>query len=98
MAGAATHVRQLRAGESLPAGARLAGTYKNADGYKRQRYQVGLRKYVERYVHRAVAHPQGNQEVDHRDGNPGNNAASNLDKHSPSRHAVIGNLRRRYRG
>lgn len=95
---AATQVRQLKAGERVPAGARLAGTYRNADGYARRRYQTGLRTYVEQYVHRAVARPKGNAEVDHRDGNPGNNARSNLRNLSPSRHATVGNLRRRMTG
>jgi hypothetical protein len=96
VSGAATHVRQLRAGQPLPAGARLAGTYKNADGYVRHRYQVGLRQYVERYVHREQAKPTGNQEVDHRNRNRADNRAANLSKLSPSRHATVGNLRRRY--
>jgi hypothetical protein len=93
--GAANSIRQLKAGEAVPAGARRVGTYRNGDGYQRVRYQTGLRRYVEQYVHRAVAGPQGNQETDHRDGNRANNAPSNLQNLSPSRHAVVGNLRRR---
>ncbi len=96
--GAANSIRQLKAGEKVPAGARRVGTYRNGDGYRRVRYQTGLRRYVEQYVHRQVARPQGTQEVDHRDGNPGNNSRANLSKLSPSRHATVGNLRRRYAG
>jgi hypothetical protein len=97
--GAANSIRQLKAGEKVPAGAQRVGkVYRNADGYQRIRYKTGLRRYVEQYVHRATAKPTGSQEVDHRDGNPGNNARSNLSKLSPSRHATVGNLRRRYAG
>jgi len=95
--GAANDIRQLKAGQPVPAGARRVGTYRNADGYDRVRYQTGLRRYVEQYAHRAAARPSGDQEVHHRDGNPGNNARANLANLSPSRHAVVGNLRRRYR-
>jgi hypothetical protein len=94
--GAANSIRQLRAGEAPPAGARkVPSTYKNAAGYLRERWQTGERRYVERYQHRGVARPTGAAEVDHRDGNPANNTRSNLRNLSPSRHAVVGNLRRR---
>jgi hypothetical protein len=95
---AANKITQLRAGEQPPAGARkLPATYRNAAGYLRERWQVGQRRYVERYRHRSVARPSGNAEVHHRDGNRANDARSNLENLSPSRHAVVTNLSRRMR-
>lgn len=92
---AANSIRQLKAGQTPPAGARMVGTYKNAAGYLRRRWQTGPRQYVEAYEHRHVAKPGPGQQVDHQDRNKTNNSRSNLTNLSASRHATVGNLRRR---
>lgn len=96
--GAANSIRQLKSGQSVPAGARMVGTYANAAGYIRRRWQTGPRQYVEQYEHRRVARPGPGQQVDHQDRDKSNNSRGNLSNLSASRHAVVGNLRRKMTG
>lgn len=90
--GAANTIKQV---QRPPAGAPLVGTYRNAAGYLRHRYKLGERRYAEVYAHRQAAGTPAGQQADHRDGNKANNRRTNLQNLTPSRHATIGNLRRR---
>ena len=91
---AANKIKQV---QRPPAGAPLVGTYANAAGYLRKRYKLGPRRYAETYAHREAAGTPKGQQADHRDGNKANNTRANLQNLTPSRHATVGNLRRRLR-
>lgn len=92
--GAANDIRQV---QTPPSGSPLVGTYRNAAGYLRKRYKLGPRRYAETYAHREAADTPKGQQADHRNGVKSDNSRSNLQNLTPSRHATVGNLRRRLR-
>lgn len=89
---AANHIVQV---SKPPAGARMVGTYKNAAGYIRRRWQTGERQYAEMYVHRQVAHPAPGQDVDHKNRDKGDNSEDNLQALSRTRHNQVQALRKK---
>lgn len=93
--GAANKITQV---QTPPKGARMVGTYQNAAGYIRRRWQTGPRQYAEMYEHRHVAGTPAGQQADHKNRDKADNSRSNLANMTPSRHAAVGNLRRKMAG